>query len=402
MKTKLMRLFAAITVFASIMPLSACLDPVPLDECGFVITIGIDRGREKRFYYTFALQRPLSEQNTDAEGGAIALAAEGDGIFEAINEMEGNVPYSLDFSRTNFLIFSRETAEAGGAEELISTSFDALKIRTSAVMIVSEGSASEFIGGMYSNNDANISKLLSALMLDEKKTGMVTVMSVSRLLEACSDGRFDYCAAYGVYDDGIITDTGQKKSESDGKNPLAEVEIGDRAGGLKSMIVGAAVFSGFRMTGTLTRYETMLLNMVTGAFKTGVVTFPYKDTGGTVSVLLSLEKSRLAVGNDLSGSARITLTAAVHGKDADVPDSEIDAWLTGELPGILAEDMLNVFMKCRGADSDAMRFGTEAVKLFSTAAGWNAFLWKERYRDFLPAFYVAVKNADKYIGEDMQ
>lgn len=381
---------------------NACLGPVPLDESGFVISIGVDRGKEKRFYYTFTLQRPLSEQNVDAEGGAAILSAEGDGIFEVINEMEGNVPYSLNFSRVNFLIFSRETAEEGCAEELVSTSLDSLKIRTSAVMIVTEGRAAEFIGGMYANNDANISKLQSALMLDEKKTGMVTVMSVSRLLEACSDGRFDYCSAYGVYDGDIITDTEQKKSESEGKNPLEDTETGDRVGGLKSMITGAAVFSGFRMTAVLSRYETMLLNIVTGAFETGVAVFPYRDTGKTVSVLLSLDKRKLTVGKDLTGSFEATLSAAVHGKDAGISDRETDEWLTEELPEIIADDMLKVFLKCRDADSDAMRFGTEAVKNFSSASAWDAFMWKERYRDFLPVFSVTVLNVDKYIGEDMQ
>lgn len=402
MRKSIIRLIAAVAAFAFVLPLAGCLQPVSLDECGFVISIGVDRGKEKKFYYTFALQRPLSEQNVKDEGGAIALSAEGESIFEAINEMEGNVPYSLNFSRTNFLIFSRETAEAGDIEELVSTSFDALKIRTSAVILVSEGNASEFIGGMYANNDANISKLQSALMLDEKKTGMVTVMSVSRLLEACSDARFDYCSAYGVYDGDIVTDTEQKKSESEGKNPLEDVKIGDRAGGLKSSITGAAIFSGYKMTGVLTRYETMLLNMVTGAFRTGVVTFPYKDGDSTVSVLLSLKKRSISVNEDLTGEAAIMLTAAVHEKDASVPDDEIDAWLTGELAGIIADDMLRVFLKCRSADSDAMRFGTGAVKLFRSAEEWDAFSWKERYRDFLPEFRVTIENTDKYLNENMQ
>lgn len=396
---------AILLILASLFSLAGCLSPVSLDAYGYVVSLGVDRGKEKAFYFTFALQRALSEQNADSEGGAILLAAEGDSIFEAINELKDNTSYTLNFSRTNFIIFEKSLAEAGDIQRLVSTSFDSLRIRTSAVIIVTECKVSEFIGGMYSNNDANIGKLQSALMLDREKTGMAAIMSVSRLIEACSDSRFDYSTALGDYDAKIITDTEQKKSESEGKNPLEDVDVGDRVGGLKSFISGAALFSGWRMTGALDREETMFLNMVTGEFENGVLSVEYVGGNGKtslVSVLLSPEKLAVKADDELSVSVDLTLTAGIHMKDEAITSREIDEWLTKELPGIIESRILEVFYKCREAGSDAMRFGTIIIKRFRSREEWESFDWKTRYLSFEPAFHVTVINTDKYIEEDMQ
>lgn len=385
-------------------PLCGCLGPVSLDEYGYVITIGVDKGKEKAYYFTFALQRELAEQDIQAEGGAIALAREGDSIFDAINETEGSIPYSLNFSRTNFIVISRELAELGALKELVGTSFDSLKIRTSSVVLVCEDRASEFIGGLYANNDANINKLQSALMTDKRKTGLVSFMSVSRLLEAATEGRFDFCSAYGVYDDGIVTDMNQKKTESEGENPLKDVKNGDPAGGLKSQLTGAALFSGWKMTGVLTREETMFLNMATGEFDTGVVTLDC--SGYRIAILLKLERHRrivkVSADGETEASVTVLLDAAVHLKDESISSEEADRFITEDLPHYIEEKMNEVFLKCRAASCDAMRFGTEASRSFRSSAAWKNYDWKSRYPRLEPEFRAEVRNVDKYISEDMQ
>ena len=393
-----------------LLSLAGCLSPVSLDAYGYVISIGVDSGVEKKYYYTFALQRELSEQNTSGEGGAITLACEADSIFEAVGEIEGNIPYSLNFSRTGFIVMGREPAEAGALRELVTTSFDTLKIRTSAVVIVAENEAYEFIGGLFANNDANITKLQTALMLDKEKTGMDTLMSVSRLIEACSEGRFDYSSALGGYDGELITDMEQKKAESEGGDPLEDAQKGDRVGGLKSFVNGAALFSGWRMTGALTREETLWLNVSLGELRTAVVDLVYTGGGeaeGTaISVGISPGGLKRTACFTPDGAFRVivdvTLKAGVRQKDERISSEEADAWLKGSFRSYCEERLKAVFLICRGASSDAMRFGTEASKLMKTPAEWEAFAWKDRYPAFEPEFIVTVLNVEKYIEEDMQ
>lgn len=399
------RLVFLILTACALFSCCACLKPVSLDAYGYVITIAIDRGREKEYYFTFALQRELGGENTESEGGAIALACEGDTIFEAVSELEGNVPYSLNFSRTHFIVMSAELAREGALRDFVMTSFDSLKIRPSALLVISEKEAGEFVGGLYSNNEANLTKLQTALALDKQKTGMVSVNSVSRLIEAGLTGCGDFCSAYGAYDDSIITDAAQKKTESEGENPLKDVKTGDRVGGLKSQIVGAAVFSGWEMVGELSREETMFLNMALGEFENGTLTLSI-DGKRTVTVLVSLVKTNVDIDPFASGAipaaVEITLSASPHLKDPDVTDAELDAFITERLGGIISERLSAVFEKCCAAGSDAMRFGTHAVKRFSTAREWEGYGWKDRYPLVEPEFKVYVVNTEKFYSEDMQ
>ena len=96
------------------------------------------------------------------------------------------------------------------------------------------------------------------------------------------------------------------------------------------------------------------------------------------------------------------LEASVHRKPEDASPEEMNEWITNTLPKLITERISEVFGKCRTAGSDAMRFGTEAVKLFSTAEDWESFGWKEQYLRLDPVFSVNVSNVDKYLSEDMQ
>lgn len=391
--------FALAVAAFIILPLfSGCLKPVSLDAYGYVICIGLDKGENGGVYYTLALQRELAEQNTESEGGAILLADSGSSIFEAMNRMEGSVPYSLNFSRADFLIISRELAEEGGLESFLEISLDALKIRPSAAVIVSECTAQRFIGGMYANNDANINKLQNALMMDREKTGMVTVASLSRLMEAAAEGRFDFCSAMGNYDESIITDMSQKRSEAEGEDPLKDAETGMRIGGLKALMTGAALFSGFEMTGSLTREETMLLNMITGEFENGTMTVKLAGRG-RITVFLSLVKSKkkaaITPDGSVSAAAFLELSCGMRMDGTDMSPDEAYEWMKNELPLRMEQKLAAVFYKCRAAGSDAMRFGTELSKRFCSLSEWEAFGWKERYPLLEPAFFVTVVNAEK-------
>ena len=400
------KITALTIILLTLFVFTGCLGPVSLDEYGYVVTIGAQKGESKRYYFTFALQRELSEPGTDGEGGALILACECDSIDEAVNELEGNVPYTLNFSRTDYFIFSREIAEQGAIEDVLSLSFDSIKIRPSASIVVSEGGALEFIGGLSSNNEANFNKLQTALMHDKQKTGMVAVMSVSRLFEAVREGCFDYSAAYGEYDGSILTDMAQKNSESKGEDPIKEATV-KRIGGLKSCMKGAAIFDGWRMCTALDCEETMLLNMAVGEFENGTVTLPYErgeETLGDVTLILSMKSlKRSAEINDdgVIVSVKLTLSAGVHKAPVELKPEELDDWMTGYASEYISFRLHEVFTKCREAGSDAMRFGTVAVKQFRSQEDWLEFDWKSRYKNMNAVFETEIINMDKSSSGDL-
>ena len=382
-----------------------CLNPVSLDAYGYVVSIGVDKGKEKKYYVTLALQREGTAQGNETEGGASFHAAEGDNLYQVINVIESNVSYSLNFTRTNFFMFSREIAESGLMQDFLSISFDSLRIRTSALIIITQQTVLEFFGGLSANNSANINKLQTSLLRDQQGLGAITLVNISEFMESCNEQRYDICAAIGQYEDTIVTDMEQKKSESEGKNPLKEVEVGDRLGGLKSYTAGSALFDGWVMTGVLDPMETQFLNIARGEFKIGSFTLSM-DESIMITVQLKTIKSGHTVEFTQDGKIHaitdVELTVSIMQKSSDIPEKQVEEWVDGYLTEYIKGNLDSMLAKCKECDSDVVGYGVEVSKLFGSVAEWERFNWKENYSDTTVEFNVALLLEDKYIAEDMQ
>jgi len=383
-----------------------CLRPASLEDCGYVITVGVDGGVSKKYYITLMLQRENSGQSSDGEGGAILLAAEGDDIFEAVSEMESNAPYILNFSRTGFIVFGYEAAKSGLMKELLDVSLDTLRIRASSIVLIAKSEAMELIGGMSANDDANVSKLQTAVLNDRERTGVVAVMSVSRYYEAVHEGRFDFCTALAEYNGEIITDMGQKKSESEGENPLEKARIGDRIGGLKASVCGTALFNGAVFSGELDRLETLYLNMATDEFVEATTVRLLPD-GSTCTVVLEHKRTKIRAADILpEGDAAFKITvelyAAAHAEQGSADVAETERWLKEDLAAEIAQGIACTFKKCVDASCDAFRLGTILSKRFRSTDEWEAYNWKEHYKNSKVEFEVIIHPSDRNSAEGLQ
>ena len=201
-------------MIAVCMLFTSCLHPISIDNCGYVVVIGVDEGAEERYEITFELQRESSGEAQENNGGAIILSVEVKDIFDAVNIISRGIEYDLNFTRTHALIFSEKIARNGEIGDFMDFSFDVLRIRRSALMIVTECGVREYIGGLAANNDANIAKLQDDLISDMEMTGELAAINIAHFLEACEEGRFDAVMPVGHYDGEIITDTKQHDSAS--------------------------------------------------------------------------------------------------------------------------------------------------------------------------------------------
>lgn len=384
----------------------ACLKPVSLEDYGYVISIGIDKGREKKYYITLMLQRQSSGQDSSSEGGAMILADEGGDIFDAINNIESNLPYLLNFSRTNFLIFGKAAAQEGLVKDFFEIPLDTLRIRATAILLFADGTASELIGGLASNNDDNLTKLQKAILLDRDMTGMVTVMNAGRLYEAAMEQRLDFSSAIGTVNDDIITDMQQKKSESEGENPIKDLEAGEKTGGLKSVITGSALFDGWIMTGELNREETMLLNIVNGEFSSGLFLLP-SDEGESTTVRIELKKAnKVFAGTDENNEPvfriSIDLYAAVYRNKRYDNAKNAETEVCAEIRDKLEEELRRLDEKCKLANSDVMRLGACMSTSFSSAKDWEEYGWKKHFAGSVTIFEVNIESVDMFSAEGLK
>ncbi len=387
------RIVILISCIASIFPLCSCLNPVSLEEYGYVVTIGVGKGKKERFEFIFELQRESSGDESDSKGGAKLLGGEGKTIFDVINTLSENNAQRLNFTRTHFFVFSESVAREGLIEDFFTSSFDALRIRQSAMLLVTSCSIRDFFGGLSAQNIANIAKLQQSVVNDYKDLGLIGMSNASGLLEAAYDGVYDVVTPVGSFDGKIITDMKQSESSSKGENPLSEASDDAKIiGGMQSIISGSAIFDGWRMTGRLGSYDTQLLNLGNGEFKSGSIDYKLSD-----SEIISF-KLRL-----INRSVEFTLdNGKGHPKaamylDIDIlPEYNLEAfsaenWENGlklDLENHLKNELNRVFDYCQKRNSDAMGFGRYAVMEFNDTTAWEKYDWKSKYENLEASFDV--------------
>ncbi len=194
-----------------LMPMTACMNPISLEKYGYVLTIGVDEGEKKKYEITLELQRELAgaEQNM-GPGGVILLSEQGDTIFEAINTLYRRLAFDLSFARTYAFVFGKKIAESGKMQDFFEMSLEKLRIRQSAILLIAEGTAKEFLGGRNANNEANATRVHENLLQSERTIGETSIMNIGTLFESCEGRRFDVALTYGAVDDKIVTDAKQQ------------------------------------------------------------------------------------------------------------------------------------------------------------------------------------------------
>ena len=397
LRRSLRRFFAALPPMLLI-PLCACMRPISVESCGYVVAIGMDEGAEKEYEITLELQRESAGEAQDG-GGSIILSCEARDIFEAVSELSSNTAYDLNFTRTHLFIVSEKLAKEGKLKDIMNMSFDVLRIRKSALLVVSRCSVRDYVGGLASNNVANIAKMQDALISNVETTGETAAVNISLFFEAVNGGRFDAVAPIGYYDERIITDMKQRDSAEKGENPISDAEKGARIGGMQGLTRGCALFDGERMCGELSLSQTQFMNLVRGDYKRGTIAYPLEN-GETASLLVFPNKRRISV--ELGGDAphaRVILHLNVT-VERDPSDNIGKNWENGErerLKAYLEETLKAVFEKCRASSSDAMGFGRYASMNFRSSAEWEAFSWKNAYEVLTAEFGVELNLDDEYL-----
>lgn len=378
---------------------SGCLNPTAIDNLGYVVTVGVDKGTDKKYEVTLELQRERSGEGGDDEGGAIILSAQGDTLFEVISVINWGMPRQLNFTRTHVLLFSEELARSGGMKDFLAMSFDMLRIRESAIIMVTHSTAKEFIGGLSASEHSNISKIQEDLTTDMAKSGQIKVTDVTKFFESCEGGRFDVAMTMGYYEPDIITGAKQKDSASKGENPLRDVPAGERVGGSQSLVAGVALFDGWIMTGILDAHETQFLNLGSGKFNLGTIN---TTLDGEIPVALYISMKKYSVKVDLKAAVQvkvnISIGLSVQQDATNLIGHEWETVYREKFTEYFKNELDRVFEILIKANSDAMGFGRYALTQFKTVEEWENFDWKKYYRRLKVDFNVNLNLDDTYVA----
>ena len=130
--------------------------------------------------------------------------------------------------------------------------------------------------------------------------------------------------------------------------------------------MGAALFSGPRMTGTLTGNEVSLFCLMTGKASTRVSVI---DGAQYKTRLQTRVKRRIDPDGTLFVSLRLTLTLSAGNQQRTEE----------ELAAEIAQDCVNVLQKLQAASCDAVGFGKIRIRVFPDIPAWERLNWPAQY-----------------------
>lgn len=369
---------------------AGCLKARSLDQYGYVLAIGFDKGEKLPYKISLLLQNTQLESDSQRSDGFTIVDAECRNLYEAMETLSAGLPYQLDFARTNLIVIQQELAKGEkGIEEILDISFAQLRIRYNANLFLALDGAGDVLKGLKNDMEPNLTKMNMNFQAYSQESGLIPVTNITLAVEGGKTGDYDFmmplCGAAGKQ---------EKQADRDSIGQTSYAYLGGKLlinSKMDTTIAGAALFSGYRMVGVLDGQRTMLVMMTTGEFRMGRVQL--ENDKGEAFVLHFRQDGKPAIRFqfDTSGIPRAIVSIPLVGQ-IDLPDSctdtkaQLEAWTEEKLR---AETEL-VFAGCQAMGADVFCFGKSAVKAFSSEKAWEAYDWKKRYPTMEAAFLYHV------------
>ncbi|PLS07215.1 Ger(x)C family spore germination protein [Neobacillus cucumis] len=199
-----------LTILVMLLPLlTACWNQKELTDLAFVMAMGIDKGKDKKFKVSFQLVNPGNVTAGQGAGGGggqglpIAVyRSTGDTITEAARNATKKVSRRLYYAHTNVVVVSEEIAK----KELIYI-LDALdrdpEFRTTTEMVVARGcSAEEIVTTLTILDRLPVNKITKQIKASEAMLGENTSVNIDDfILGVVSKGKQPFLNGYRLIGD---------------------------------------------------------------------------------------------------------------------------------------------------------------------------------------------------------
>lgn len=377
-----MRRLCIAALLALLLPLlSGCTDGMELEEHVFALAMAVDRTAAGQIRLSVQLlsgggatdegggQSGGSGGESDGEGaklsqnGYLIVSATGEDYPHALSLMTASVPRKLSLSHLRVVVISEEIARTDAFYPLLMQLQASCEAEESAYLVISQGDARELVASQRPYIGSRLSRYLETMFAYYDGLGYIPGSRLGDVMRALTVRVGDPAVIYAAVQQ---EDAPQAEAKANPLDALAGELPRESVGRVEYM--GAAVFSGQRMTGLLTGAQVQLLRMLTGAFDQ----CPY-FLGGEEYTLRQAGRSRLSLSQD---GSRAVLSAQVYLEaektlPADADEQALRAQLESEL--------LAVLQRAQQLGSDCAGFGRLAVRRYATIEAWEATDWKSAY-----------------------
>lgn len=344
-----------------------------VEEQLLVIVMGVDRTEKGHVTLTVKVPSNTAGESGGAPSGEAAkggnqmgyltLSATGHTFADALELLLATTPRSLNFSQVRETVISRELARTNTCRQTLQQLYALPRMHTQAVVVVCDGEAKKFVEEQKPYVGARLSRYIEVSIQNYAGKGFVPVTTLSQAVRDMGYGWQDPLLILGALPD-------QEENTPKTSNVL-DVE----AGGLQSTSVnqvklfGAAATDGEKVCGTLTGYETALVNLIRGDAQS--LNLPDED--GYSLLLHARSPAALGVAEGEKTKLQVSMVCEVHYNAPRPPEEE-------KIRIRLEDDMKNVLQKLQNMGCDALGFGGKLIRRFATVAEWENYHWRDRYR----------------------
>ena len=301
-------------------------------------------------------------QTEQVEPGYVVLSATAPSCLRALYLLSATTPRTVNLSQLQEVVISRTLAETDATLSVLKEIHSMYRANGSAVVVVTPDDAGDFIRRQHTLLGVRLSQYLKVLFKHYEENDTIPPdAQLSAVIAAMESGTSDAAAGYAASDDFDSTLVLEDAADIDrlpGHLP--------RTSPVQNEYLGAAIFSGPRMTGVLTGSETALLCLMMGQAntRTTVIDGAQYKTNVKTTVRRKIEQE-----GALSVHIRLNLTriAGEHARSA------------GDIAAEIERNCVSLIKKLQASGCDALGFGRYAIRACLTIDEWENGDWQTLY-----------------------
>lgn len=403
----------------SILPvLTGCYDSREIDETGYMIAMGIDKGTQaNKLRFTFQFSNPLATGGEDSSGGekgggegeeqpdgevwdsgnptVTNITVEAPDYYVAGNLLHDFMSKQPNLSHIKLIVFSAEMAREGILEhsQLL---MQEREIRPNTNIAVARTSAEAFLKSVNPKLEENTAKYYELLTKDDNMiyAPMVELREFVDSMTGHARSPVLPLAGVSVSKDRmeVPEDSGQGGRIRNAYFAAGEIP---RLSDVKSEIIGMAVFRDKKMVGEMNGDAAMLYRILCGEVKTAFFSVPdMREAEKEITFQIWMNKKpryQVKLENDVPDiSVDLDINANFLG--AQITDSWDYEQLERYAQQILQTELQDFLEQtCKEYQADILGFGNVAKRQCLTWHQWEVLDWERCYKNAKFNLHVQLK-----------
>ncbi|MBM7654179.1 Ger(x)C family spore germination protein [Neobacillus cucumis] len=277
------------TILLILIPfLSACWNQKELTDLAFVMALGIDKGKDKRFKLSFQLVNPgnvSSGQNGGGDGQGLPIAvyrSTGDSLTQATRNVTKMVSRRIYFAHTNLVVISEEIAKEDMDYILDALDRDPEFRITSELVVAKDCTAEDLVSTLTPLDKLPVNKITKQIKSTETMLGENMSRNIDDFLSGLvSKGKQPFVNGYGF--------KGNKQKARSAKflqNSITDASLSSE---------GLAIFNGTKLRGWVDGDEARGIIWLQDKLKSTYIYVNWKKKKNAIVVAPIRSKTKVSV-----------------------------------------------------------------------------------------------------------